>query len=176
MGSLQALTCQGPASPCCRQTPPILRPPWSMQMTPAETRRLPQVHPAQDSLEKWLPEVSHRYLAATSRDLLPSQPPRAPLKQPHVPGPSQPHCPGLNPTEKHPPYGGHPSPPVWPRFWPRFGCLPQGSNPAHVAARGVLPGDAGWSPDMSFSQPARVDLVAWEGPRLTSRLASGSVW
>lgn len=61
-------------------------PPQSMQTTLIEARRLPQVHPTQDSLEKWLPdEVSHRYLRATSGDLLSSQPARALLEQPRAP-------------------------------------------------------------------------------------------
>lgn len=57
--------------------------PPSMQMTLMETRRLP--HSTQDSLEKWLPEVSHHYLRAPSRVLLPLQLPHALL------GPGQPH-------------------------------------------------------------------------------------
>lgn len=59
--------------------------PPSMQMTLMETRGLPQAHSRQDLLEKWLPEVSHHYLPAPSRVLLPLQPPHALLEH-QVPG------------------------------------------------------------------------------------------
>lgn len=56
-----------------------------MQMTLVETRRLPKAHSTQDLLEKWLPEVSHHYLCAPSRVLLPLQPPHVLLEH-QVPG------------------------------------------------------------------------------------------
>lgn len=59
--------------------------PPSMQMTLMETRRLPQACSIQDLLEKWLTEVSHHYLRAPSRVLLPLQPPQALLEH-QVPG------------------------------------------------------------------------------------------
>lgn len=83
LGTLQALTWQIPF--------PILSSPQAVQAAPVGTRQLPLVHPAQDSLEKWFPGVSHHSQRATPRDLLPSQPPLALLQQPRALGPGQPH-------------------------------------------------------------------------------------
>lgn len=113
-----------------------------MQMTLMEARRLPWAHSTQDSSEKWLPGVSHHYQRAPSRVLLPLQPPHALL------GPGQPHGAALAEI----PWGiTHHS---------GFGSLPKGSSPAHVAAKGVLPGNAGGA----LHEPAPMETVPWKGP------------
>ena len=75
-------------------------------------------------------------------------------------------CPGPSPSEQTPASREHPAPPIR----PQSGSLPPASQLYWCS-----PGGAGWGPGTSCWQPAGVEPAAGEGPRLTSRLALGSV-